>query len=186
MPTMITDTPVPATFILRRKAQVKTHEPVAPSRRQIQLWAGRISLLFFRSVICNSIKSQNVVHPAFYSIPALPLAWFNTAVVIYAACLLSAAPGCERIYLPGILKTDFTEPSASIGYWDSERFRLSTCLYRSHLPLCGWILRVQWSGIYKPLYPLDNIDWKVFGLQWCRITSRWTPGPKVSQLNIEL
>lgn len=66
------------------------------------------------SVICNSVKSRNVVRPAFYSIPALPLAWFNTVVLIYALCLLSAAPSWERIYLPGILKTDFTEPSTSI------------------------------------------------------------------------
>lgn len=110
------------------------------SHRPIRQWAGRISLAFF-TVICNSGKSQNALHPAFYSIPALPLAWFNTVVLIYAVCLLSAAPRCEGIYLPGILKTDFTEPSTSIGYWNGERLRLSTWLCRSHLLLFGWIQR---------------------------------------------
>lgn len=28
------------------------------------------------------------------------------------------SPSCEGIYLPGILKTDLTEPSTSKGYWD--------------------------------------------------------------------
>lgn len=45
-----------------------------------------------RSATRNPLKSQNEMHPAFYSIPALPLSWFNTVALIYAPRLLST--GC--------------------------------------------------------------------------------------------
>lgn len=113
------------------RRRFKTHEPVVLSWAIDRSAESREDFFgLFYSVICNSIKSQNVMLPAFYSIPALPLAWFNTVVLIYAVCLLSAAPSCEGIYLPGILKTDFTEPSTSVGYWEWEWLCLPTWLCR--------------------------------------------------------
>lgn len=73
------------------------------------------------------MKPQIVVHPAFYSIPALPLAWLNFG----DRCCMCAfnTPGCDGIDLPGIPKAA-TQNQAPLNSTGPAWFCLLTWLCR--------------------------------------------------------
>lgn len=99
----------------------------------------------FHSIICISMKSQNVAHPAFYSIPALPLAW----------CFVDKCMSASNRLL-ALLSRDL--PPRNTKDW----------LYRAPLEdtEAEW-LGAQWN--YKHLYRfkwIQVLHWNFFGSTW--------------------
>lgn len=86
-------------------------------RWPIQQRAGRISPIFFTPLFAFplSLKTCRILlfsHFQPYPWPDLILfCWYRLYVCF------QQTPRFQVIYLPGILKTDFTEPSTSRGYW---------------------------------------------------------------------
>ncbi len=63
------------------------------------------------------------------SIPFQPYPWPDLTLFCWCmpyVCFQQLV--AVQIYPPGILKTDLTRPSTSLGYWDREWLRLSTWL----------------------------------------------------------
>lgn len=81
----------------------------------IQQWAGRISLVFFTCIL-HSHKTWCIL----LFIQFQPYPWPDLILLCWHMLYVCVqqSPSCEGIYLPEILKTDFTEPSTSKGYWD--------------------------------------------------------------------